>query len=187
MPGLDHFGWLAPYYERFIKPRQEDPLHSVAGLPVSGPLLDAGGGTGRIAQSLVSLAGRVVVADLSLKMLKEAAGKDQLLAVNCHSEKLPFADGTFERIIMVDALHHVCDQRQTAQDLYRVLAPGGRLVIEEPDVRAWGVKLIAIGEKLLLMRSHFLSPLRIAALFAGLSEHVTVQNEGPISYIVVEK
>lgn len=187
MQGLDHFGWLAPYYERFIKPRQEDPLHSVAGLPVSGPLLDAGGGTGRIAQSLVSLAGRVVVADLSLKMLKEAAGKDQLLAVNCHSEKLPFADGTFERIIMVDALHHVCDQRQTAQDLYRVLAPGGRLVIEEPDVRAWGVKLIAIGEKLLLMRSHFLSPPRIAALFAGLSERVTIRNEGPISYIVVEK
>ncbi len=187
MPGLDHFGWLAPYYERFIKPRQEDPLHSVAGLPVAGSLLDAGGGTGRIAQSLVGLAGQVVVADLSLKMLKQAAGKDHLLAVNCHSEKLPFPVGYFERIIMVDALHHVCDQRQTARELYRVLAPGGRLVIEEPDVRVWGVKLIAIGEKLLLMRSHFLSPPRIAALFAGLSERVTVHNEGPISYIVVEK
>jgi len=187
MPGLDHFGWLAPYYERFIKPRQEDPLHSVAGLPVSGPLLDAGGGTGRIAQSLVNLAGRVVVADLSLKMLKEAAGKDHLQAVNCHSEHLPFPDGYFERVVMVDALHHVCDQRQTAGELFRVLAPGGRLVIEEPDVRVWGVKLIAVGEKLLLMRSHFLSPPRIAALFAGLSERVSVKNDGPISYTVVEK
>lgn len=187
MPDLDHFGWLAPYYERVIKPRQGNPLPGVAGLPVPGALLDAGGGTGRIAQSLVGLAGQVVVADLSLKMLKEAAGKDHLQTVNCRSEKLPFPDGTFKRVIMVDALHHVCDQQQTAQELYRVLAPGGRLVIEEPDVRAWGVKMIALGEKLLLMRSHFLSPPRIAGLFTGNSGQVSVITEGVISCIVVQK
>jgi len=35
----------------------------------------------------------------------------------------------------------------------RVLAPGGRLVIEEPDVERTPVRLIALAEKLALMRS----------------------------------
>ena len=61
---------------------------------------------------------------------------------------------------MVDALHHVINHGQTAREMYRVLKPGGRIVIEEPDIRSFYVKLIAVAEKLLLMRSHFLSPQR---------------------------
>lgn len=187
MPDLDHFGWLAPVYDRLIKPRQEDPLHQLAGLPVKGRLLDAGGGTGRIAQNLAHLTGEVVVADLSLKMLLEASRKAHLQVVNCHSECLPFGDHEFERIIMVDALHHVCDQAETAQELYRVLAPGGRLVIEEPDLRHWAVKLIAIGEKLALMRSHFLKPPQIAGLFAKTGAVVQQIQKGAIAYVLVDK
>ena len=84
------------------------------------------------------------------------------------SESLPFADNSFERVIMVDALHHVIDQAHTAREMFRVLKPGGLLVIEEPDIRTFGVKLIAIAEKLLLMRSHFLAPDEIVKLFASL-------------------
>jgi demethylmenaquinone methyltransferase/2-methoxy-6-polyprenyl-1,4-benzoquinol methylase len=47
----------------------------------------------------------------------------------------------------------------------RVLEPEGRSVIEEPDIRTFGVKLVALAEKILLMRSHFLSPIQIASLF----------------------
>ncbi len=65
---------------------------------------------------------------------------------------------------MVDALHHIIDHRQTIQDLWRVLAPGGILIIEEPDIRLFGVKLLALAEKLALFRSHFLSSSTIAGL-----------------------
>lgn len=187
MPDLDHFGWLAPFYDRLIKPRQEDPLHEIVGLPITGYLLDAGGGTGRIAQSLIHMAGQVVVADLSYLMLAEAARKDHLRVVNSHSERLPFPDNKFERIIMVDAFHHVCDQTETAGELYRVLASGGRLVIEEPDLQHWVVKLIAVGEKLALMRSHFLSPARIARLFDHSTAKVHVIRNGAIAYVIVDK
>jgi len=43
--------------------------------------------------------------------------------------------------------------------------PGGRIIIEEPDIRNFRVKLLALGEKLALMRSHFLSPQQIFSLF----------------------
>ncbi len=67
---------------------------------------------------------------------------------------------------MVDALHHVLDSRQTAGELWRVLKAGGKIVIEEPDIRKFAVKLVAIAEKLLLMRSHFLSASAIEQLIS---------------------
>ena len=88
---------------------------------------------------------------------------------------------------MVDALHHVCDQEHTAAELWRALKPGGRLVIEEPDVRTGIVKLVALFEKLALMRSHFLSPPQIAALFEWDDAQVEIVTEGHTSWVVVDK
>ena len=166
MPLFDHFGIIAPIYDRVIKPKPPETIWKLAQLPTDGLLLDAGGGTGRLAQFLTGKAAAVVVADVSEKMLWEARDKGSLHPVCSHTEGFPFPDGSFERVIMVDALHHVCDQPQTAREMWRVLAPGGILLIEEPDIRTFGVKMVALGEKLALMRSHFLNPRKIAALFA---------------------
>jgi len=187
MPSLDHFDFLAPLYETLFPPTDPQELSARIGLPASGALLDAGGGTGRVAQFLVGKADPIVVADLSGKMLAEARRKAGLHPVCSHTERLPFPDGFFARIIMVDAFHHVCNQRQTAADLWRVLRPGGRLVIEEPDVRVFAVKLIAAGEKLALMRSHFLSPPGIAGMFDYPGARVRVETGEYSAWIIAEK
>ena len=162
---IDHFGLLAPLYEIFIPPKDPEELSMLADMPTSGALLDAGGGTGRVAQFMLEKANHVVVADLSCKMLAEASQKEGLQSVCSPTETLPFSDNSFQRIIMVDALHHVANHQITINELWRLLAPGGIIVIEEPDMRTFSVKLIALAEKLALMRSHFLPPLQIAALF----------------------
>ena len=187
MPRFDHFDLLAPLYEAVIKPKQPEELWRYLDLPVAGTLLDAGGGTGRVAQHMTGKAGRVVIADLSCKMLAESRAKPSVFPVCTPSEQMPFPDRYFERIIMVDALHHVIDQQNTVNELWRVLAPGGVLVIEEPDVRSFGVKLIRLGEKLLLMRSHFLSPPKIVALFHFPDASVKVERVGPIAYIIAKR
>jgi ubiquinone/menaquinone biosynthesis C-methylase UbiE len=140
-----------------------------------------------VAQFMIGKANPIVVADLSCKMLAEARQKAGLHPVCSHTEKLPFCDNAFIRIIMVDALHHVCDQRKTLDELWRALQPGGRIVIEEPDVRTFPVKLIALGEKLALMRSHFLSPPRIAALFHYPDAHVRIETGKSNAWVIVEK
>jgi len=177
MPAFDHFDILAPIYERVIKPKSPQTICKLAQLPVDGLLLDAGGGTGRVAQYLTEQAAAVVVADISEKMLWEAREKEALHPICSHTEKIPFPTGSFDRIIMVDSLHHVCDQTQTIREMWRILAPGGILLIEEPDIRTFGVKLVALGEKLALMRSHFLHPKMMAALFDGLGAKVSIHTE----------
>jgi 2-polyprenyl-3-methyl-5-hydroxy-6-metoxy-1,4-benzoquinol methylase len=187
VPIFDHFDILAPLYETFIPPKDPQEIWALAELPVDGALLDAGGGTGRVAQYMTGKAAPVVVADLSYSMLAEARQKEGLRPVSAHTEKLPFADETFARIIMVDALHHVCDQRATADELWRTLQPGGRIVIEEPDVRTFVVKLLALAEKVALMRSHFLSPPRIAALFDHPNARVRVEAGEFNAWVIVGK
>jgi len=182
-----HFRVLAPFYERFIQPREPEKILSQLGLPQpEGAVLDAGGGTGRVAQFLVGRTDQVVVADQTFEMLKEAHRKQGVTAVNSLTEDLPFANDHFCCIIMVDALHHVENQAATIHELWRVLKPGGRIIIEEPDIRNFRVKLLAIGEKLALMRSHFLSPEQIFSLFS--TEAIKkIEVDGWTAWLIIEK
>ncbi len=182
---FDHFDLLAPLYDRAIPFSRLDLMLRVVNLPIDGLLLDAGGGTGRVATALKPHTRDVVVADVSAGMLSQLRQK-RLTGVMTPSEKLPFADGTFPRIIMVDALHHVINQKETISELWRVLQPGGRLVIEEPDIRTLTVKIVAIVEKLALMRSHFISPPEIVSYFPP-EARVRVEVERYNAWVVVEK
>jgi ubiquinone/menaquinone biosynthesis C-methylase UbiE len=187
MMPFNHFDFLAPYYDRFIKPLDPAGFVTRLGLPVSGMLLDAGGGTGSKSYSVLELVSGIIVADSSRGMLTEAGKKAGVKPVCSETEHLPFIGGSFERIIMVDALHHVSDYRMTASELWRVLKPGGRIVIEEPDIRTFPVKMMATFEKLALMRSHFISPQEIAQVFSDSAATVTIEVDDSTAWIIIYK
>ncbi|GAB4424949.1 MAG: hypothetical protein Kow002_14490 [Anaerolineales bacterium] len=182
---FDHFDFIAPVFARVGYASLETMLE-MADLPTEGCVLDAGGGAGRVASLLCEHASDVIIADPSFGMLKQAHQIRLKLACS-NSEALPFPGESFERVIMVDALHHVISQAESAREMYRVLKPGGKIVIEEPDIRTLGVKLIAVAEKLLLMRSHFLAPDKIAALFAFDSAKIEIHAANGNAWVVIEK
>lgn len=157
---IDHFRFAAPIYDRVLGPPNTDRLKRLLNLPVPGWLLDAGGGTGRVSAPLASWTGRLATADVSLPMLRRARSKP-LFPIGAGAERLPFAEGTFHRVLVVDSLHHFSDPVRSLAEFFRVLKPGGRLLIEEPDIRRVAVKMAALGEKLLLMGSRFLPPAEI--------------------------
>ena len=184
---FDHFDLVASVYDRLIGPPDTERLQQLLKLPTQGWLLDGGGGTGRVSSHLNDLVGNIVVSDLSHRMLKKARGK-KVRPVRAHVEKLPFADEFFERILVVDALHHFCSQREAIEDLLRVLKPGGRLVIEEPDLNHPGVKLLALTEKILLMRSHFYTPQKIREMIASCGYAAKIENDGRYTaWVVTDK
>jgi len=185
---LNHFDLLASIYDKVIGKPDHAHLRELLLLPVRGSLLDAGGGTGRVSAQLRADVDRIIISDLSLPMLEQARIKGGLSAIQTHAEALPFPDASFERILVVDALHHFRDQQQAMRELVRVLKRGGRLVIEEPDIARFPVKCVAVAEKIMLMRSHFLSPAEIQSFYRAAGYNAGIESNGGFStWIIITK
>jgi len=58
------------------------------------------------------------------------------LAADVHA--LPFADGLFDVTVGIDVLHHFARPGDALCEIGRVLSPGGRLILIEPWVSAFG-------------------------------------------------
>ncbi len=125
--------------------------------------------------------------DSSLKMLAEVQSKDGIHSACGLSECIPFHEQAFDRVLMVDAFHHLGNQTESGRELWRILKSGGRLVIEEPDIRQFSVKMIAVVEKLLLMRSHFWTAEKIANIFRGLPCQVQITRRKGSVFIIVDR
>ncbi|WP_392562895.1 bifunctional demethylmenaquinone methyltransferase/2-methoxy-6-polyprenyl-1,4-benzoquinol methylase UbiE [Orbus sturtevantii] len=104
-------------------------------------VLDLAGGTGDLTakfSKLVGDNGLVILADINQSMLK--VGRDKLRDkglfknieyVQANAEELPFADNTFDCITISFGLRNVTNKDKALSSMWRVLKPGGRLLILE--------------------------------------------------------
>ena len=104
-------------------------------------ILDLAGGTGDLTAKfsrIVGENGKVVLADINDAMLK--VGRDKLRDlgivgnveyVQANAEELPFPDNTFDIITIAFGLRNVTDKDKALASMYRVLKPGGRLLVLE--------------------------------------------------------
>jgi ubiquinone/menaquinone biosynthesis C-methylase UbiE len=188
MPENILFDLIAPLYDRLIRATDPEKIIELLALPAKGTLLDAGGGTGRIASHLLPLVDRVVLSDLSFSMLREAKAKPISSVAQASSHCLPFPDAYFDRILVVDAMHHFDNQPGVIKDLLRVLKPNGRLLIEEPDIRKFHAKMIWVMEKVLIMKSHFYTPEQLRSMVEVHGETAHIEDDGHFTaWVVVEK
>ncbi len=187
MPLTGHFDLMASSYDRIFGSPDPAYLKKLLDLPTPGRLLDVGGGTGRVAQTLHDQVGQVIILDNSAGMVRQATRKG-LTAVRGEVEALPFADDRFSRILVVDAFHHFHNQSGAAQELVRVLSSHGRLVVQEPNVKRWAVKTVALGERLLLMRSRFSGLEDLVDLFETEGGRVLAsQEEDHYLWLIIER
>ena len=109
-------------------------------------ILDVGCGTGQFAARVLDRlpAAHVWGLDLCPGMLTGAADRvrqadGRLHLVQGDSERLPFADDTFDAITCSHSFHHYPNQERVVAEMHRVLRPGGRLLIIDGDRdRPWG-------------------------------------------------
>ena len=66
MPLFDHFSLLAPIYDRAIPPGERAKFLRLLDARPGSRVLDAGGGTGRVAQRVGAAGADVLVADLDI-------------------------------------------------------------------------------------------------------------------------
>ena len=112
----------------------------LAGVCPGEKVLDVAGGTGDLTRQFarqVGPSGAVILSDINAAMLNEGRrrladrGVVGLRAVQANAEKLPFADSSFDCITIGFGLRNVTDKDAALRSMYRVLKPGGRLLILE--------------------------------------------------------
>lgn len=104
-------------------------------VPAGARVLDCAAGTGRFSLAAAERAGSVLCTDLSKAMLEQAEQKarrrgcSNLRFARRDVTALPDPDGGFDAVIAANVLHLLPAPEQAVRELWRVTAPGGRLIL----------------------------------------------------------
>lgn len=112
-----------------------------AGVRKGHTVLDLAGGTGDLARAFAGLVGpegQVVLADINAAMLRQGRSRlidagvaGNLTIAQVDAQRLPFTDGSFDRVAIAFGLRNVTDKDAALRSMFRVLKPGGKLTILE--------------------------------------------------------
>ena len=111
----------------------------VSGVKAGNKVLDIAGGSGDLSKLFsqkVGATGQVILTDINASML--AVGRDRMIdaglsvpATQCNAEFLPFADNSFDCVIVAFGLRNMTHKDTALKEMQRVLKIGGRLLVLE--------------------------------------------------------
>lgn len=135
--------------------RDDDPaqyrgVFDALGASAGDRVLDVGCGTGGAVRALAASlpgVGRVVGIDVSETMIAEArartpasdASEAPVEFVVGDAHELPFPDGSFDAAYSLRVFEIIGEPRRVLAGMARVLRPGGRLVVNGPDMDTWAI------------------------------------------------
>jgi ubiquinone biosynthesis O-methyltransferase len=99
-------------------------------------LLDAGCGTGWFSKPAAERGAKVTSMDLGEKLLEEVKKKCESTRVVGSIMEMPFEDNSFDYVVSSEVIEHIPDANAAIKELYRVLKPGGTLVLTTPN-KVW--------------------------------------------------
>lgn len=107
-------------------------------LPLGTRILETGTGKGHFTLALARRGFRVTTIDISeeeqafARLQAERSGLSGLVEFRVgDAGNLDFPDGSFDAVFSVNLLHHLKDGRRALDEMARVLAPGGKLIVSD--------------------------------------------------------
>ena len=94
-----------------------------------GAIVEVGAGTGNFKRWLYAKGRRVWTLDIL---------RGKYVNVQADALRMPFRNGCVDNIVMIDALHHFARPLAFLQHAAQTLRAGGRIILVEPFVSAWG-------------------------------------------------
>jgi SAM-dependent methyltransferase len=117
--------WTRGLERRLAMIREQVPLEGKR-------IYDIGCGVGAFVRRLRDFSDDVYGTDIDAEHVAEGSLEVPNLGLAV-GESMPFADNTFDVILLHEVLEHVDDDIQTLREARRVLAPGGRIVVFCPN------------------------------------------------------
>ena len=124
--------------------------------PEDGLLIELGAGTGATAIPLHRKGYQVLAVDAAQGMLAKLQGNEPAIPILCADavQPLPLDAGCARCVLISQALHHMSDHEAVIREAWRLLKPGGRLFIFEPQelpacldfIRRWARRRFSTGE-----------------------------------------
>ena len=129
-----HYDWVNQILSFGTGQRYRHEALARHGVTAGMKVLDVATGTGGVARAaakLVGAEGKVLGLDASLGMLVESKRRLNASAVQAFAEAMPLASDSFDFVSMGYAMRHLPDLVGGFREYFRVLKPGGRVLILE--------------------------------------------------------
>lgn len=171
---------------------------AIASLGLGETVLDLGSGAGIdcfLAAEKVGPTGRVIGVDMTVEMIERArrsahdGGYQNVEFRLGEIEALPVADASVDVVISNCVLNLSTDKDRALSEAYRVLKPGGRIVVsdmvsERPVPRALAANLDAVAACLPTHRERYLAEFREAGFR---DVRIATEKPYPVGYILEDK
>jgi SAM-dependent methyltransferase len=126
---------LKLYGKSVLKQAKYNRITSMMDDPAGQRCLDIGADNGVISLLLRRRGGSWASADLdahTVSSIRQLVGDD---VHQLDGARTPFPDQAFDQIVVVDYLEHIPDDDRFAEELARILKPGGRVIVNVPHVK----------------------------------------------------
>ena len=131
-----------------LKQRKYKELTALLGPPNGLHCLDIGSDNGVISYLFRQRGGTWKSADLDIQSVSAIKALVESDVYQISDQRTPFQNDEFDRIIIVDFLEHIPEDKLFICELFRVMKPGGRLVVNVPHIKdSWLRRFrLAIGQ-----------------------------------------
>lgn len=116
----------------FIEAEQHALLIEALGPREGELIIDIGADTGRVAREVARYGPRIIATEPSPSLLELGKSRSRGIQIEWRaapSDVVPVEDGAADAALLVTTLEFVRDRRKTAAEAWRVIRPGGRLVV----------------------------------------------------------
>jgi len=122
--------WYKSHLGKFVDEIERNVVMDLAKPQKNEKVLDLGCGTGIYSLLFLNMGLKVTGIDQSdfmLEKVREKTNKINFIKANAYN--LPFPDESFDLVVSITMFEFLDDPQKAAHEAYRVLSPGGRLVI----------------------------------------------------------
>lgn len=155
---FDSVAWAYDLFMRSWRLYQDELVLDLLKLQGNEYIVDLGGGTGHYSVLLSPYCREATVVDESAAMLARIQHLGNVKVVRADIADTGLASQSFDAALLLDVIHHVDDQDKALSEAYRLVKPGGRLLLLDFDAASFRTRLLGAFEKMLFRHVSYRTP-----------------------------